>query len=84
MAEPYSSGTQWDMSGPLSLIAGLLGLVSVALAAVYWLTPAGSLPAFFPGFAAGSSHIHVSHALGALIVGLVLLALAWFLRAREA
>ncbi len=66
------------------LIAGLLGLVSLAVAAVYWLTPAGSLPALFPGFEAGSSHIHVSHALGALIVGLVLLAVAWFQRSREA
>ena len=68
----------------MSLIAGLLGLVSVALAAVYWLTPAGSLPTFFPGFAAGSSHIHINHALGALIIGLVLLAVAWFRRARKA
>ena len=72
------------MSSPVSLIAGLLGLVSLAVAVVYWLTPAGSLPAFFPGFAAGSSHIHVSHAFGALIVGLVLLAVAWFQRSREA
>ncbi len=72
------------MSNPVSLIAGLLGLLSLALAAFYWLTPAGGLPAFFPGFEAGSNHIHVSHALGALVVGLVLLALAWFLRARKA
>ncbi len=72
------------MSSSVSLIAGLLGLLSLALAAFYWFTPAGSLPAFFPGFEAGSSHIHVTHALGALIVGLVLLALAWFQRTREA
>jgi hypothetical protein len=72
------------MSNPVSLIAGLLGLVSLAVAALYWLVPAGALPAFFPGFEAGSDHIHVSHAFGALIVGLLLLAVAWFQRARRA
>ena len=72
------------MNSLVSLIAGLLGLVSLALAVLYWLVPAGALPAFFPGFEAGSDHIHVSHALGALIVGLLLLAVAWFQRARQA
>ncbi len=70
------------MSSPVTIIAGLLGLVSLALAAFYWLTPAGDLPAFLPGFEAGSAHIHVSHALGCLVVGFVLLVVAWFQRAR--
>ena len=69
------------MSSPVSLIAGLLGLVAIALAAYYWLTPAGGLPTFLPGYEAGSDHIHSTHALGSLIIGLVLLALAWFQRA---
>ena len=71
------------MTKPLPLIAGLLGLVFLVLAAVYWLTPAGSLPAFLPGFEAGSAHVHVTHALGSLIVALVLFAFAWFQRAPE-
>src|SRR5271166_797772 len=49
----------------------------LALAALYRLTPAGSLPAFLPGFEAGSAHVHARHALGALIVALVLFAFAW-------
>ena len=69
------------MSKPLPLIAGLLGVLSLALAVVYWLIPAGSLPAFLPGFQAGSSHIHVTHALVFLIVAVVLFAVAWFQRA---
>jgi amino acid permease len=68
------------MTKPVPLIAALLGLVSLALAAVYWLIPAGSLPSFLPGFQAGSDHIHVNHALGSLIVALILFALAWFQR----
>ena len=71
------------MNKPVPLIAGLLGLIFLVLAVVYWLTPAGSLPSFLPGFEAGSSHIHVTHALVVLIVALVLFALAWFQRANS-
>ena len=69
------------MSKPLPLIAGLLGALSLVLAVVYWLIPAGSLPAFLPGFREGSSHIHVTHALVLLIVAVGLFAFAWFQRA---
>jgi hypothetical protein len=61
-------------------IVGILGLVFVAIALVYWLTPAGGLPAFLPGFEAGSDHVHLTHALGSLVVALALFAVAivWF------
>ena len=71
------------MTRPLPLVAGLLGLVFLALAVVYWLTPAGSLPSFLPGFQPGGEHAHVKHALGSLIVALILFAFAWFQRGRE-
>jgi hypothetical protein len=71
------------MTKPLPLIAGILGVVLLALAALYGLTPAGSLPAFIPGYEAGSDHVHMTHALVSLIVALVLFALAWFLRGSE-
>ena len=83
LAPTPSSGTGRLMSSPVSLIVGLLGLVAIALAAYYGLTPASSLPAFLPGYDAGSDRIHTTHALGSLIVGLALLALAWFQRARD-
>jgi hypothetical protein len=70
------------MNKPLPLLAGLLGTVFIALAVIYWLTPAGSLPGFFPGFEAGSSHVHFKHALGSLILALGLFAFAWFQSAR--
>ena len=66
------------MNKPLPLLAGLLGVVFLVLAAVYWLTPAGSLPAFLPGFKAGSAHVHFRHALGSLILALGLFVFAWF------
>jgi hypothetical protein len=71
------------MMKPLPLIAGILGLVFLALAAVYWLTPAGSLPSFLPGFEAGSLHTHVRHGFGSLIIALALIAFAWFESARQ-
>ena len=40
--------------------------------------PAGRLPAFFPGFEAGSSHVHFKHALGSLVIALGLFAFAGF------
>ena len=51
------------MIKPVPLIAGLLGVVSLALAAVYWLVSAGRLPTFMPGFEAGVNTVHVRHAL---------------------
>ncbi|HLX99266.1 MAG TPA: hypothetical protein VKR62_11240 [Roseiarcus sp.] len=68
------------MTKVVPLLAGLLGAVFLALAAVYWMTPAGGLPSFLPGFEAGSDHIHLTHALASLIVALALFAAAiiWF------
>jgi hypothetical protein len=50
------------MNRPLPLIAGLLGVLFLAIAAMYWFVPASGLPSFFPGFKAGSAHIAVKHA----------------------
>jgi hypothetical protein len=66
------------MTRPLPVIAGLLGVLFLALAALYCFVPAGNLPSFLPGFEAGSEHAHVKHASGSLIVALVLFAIAWF------
>jgi len=59
-------------------VAVIVGLAFIGLAALYWLTPAGDLPAFLPGFKPGSVKPHFNHGLGALIIGLAALALAWF------
>ena len=46
-------------------LAIVLGLAFAVIAIVYWLVPAGSLPSVFPGFEAGSPHVHVKHGLAA-------------------
>jgi hypothetical protein len=68
------------MTKPVPWILGIIGVVLIGIALVYWLTPAGGLPSFMPGFDAESDHFHVTHALGALIGALFLFAIAiiWF------
>ena len=72
------------MNRPLPLIAWLLGVLFLAVAATYWLVPVGSLPSFFPGFKASSDHIAGKHAIGSLIIALVLFAVAWLQSRRRA
>jgi hypothetical protein len=59
-------------------LAVIAGIALIVIAAVYWAEPAKSLPGFFPGHQAGSSHHHVKHGIAAFIVGLACLAFAWF------
>ncbi len=66
----------------LVALAVVLGLLLLAVAVVYWIEPAHSLPGFFPGHEAGSNHHHVKHGIAALVIGLAVLALAWFGSAR--
>jgi hypothetical protein len=68
------------MTKPVPWIIGIIGIVFIGVALVYWLTPAGGLPSFLPGFDAGSDRFHLTHALGAFMVALALFAIAiiWF------
>ena len=62
----------------LAVAALVVGLALIAVAVVYWVEPAGSLPSWFPGHEAGSGHHHVKHGIAALVVGFAVLAFAWF------
>jgi uncharacterized membrane-anchored protein YitT (DUF2179 family) len=67
--------------GKRKLLVGLaivVGIVLIALAIVYWVEPAKSLPSFFPGHQAGSSHHHFKHGLASFLVGLACFVFAWF------
>src|ERR1700685_2239479 len=76
------------MTKPVPLIIGIIGIVFICIigivfigvALVYWLTPAGGLPSFLPGFEAASDHFHLTHAVGLLVTAVVLFAIAilWF------
>ena len=41
------------MTAVVVLVAVIVGLAFIGLAALYWLTPAGELPAFLPGLRQG-------------------------------
>jgi hypothetical protein len=60
------------------IAAGVIGVILIVIAAVYFAEPAKSLPGFFPGHEAGSTHHHVKHGIAALLLGLGAFVLAWF------
>ena len=62
----------------LILPAIALGLLFLAIAIVYWVDGAGSLPSFFPGHESGSSRHHVKHGIAAAVVALGCFVFAWF------
>jgi hypothetical protein len=62
----------------LVALAIVLGIALIVVAVVYWVEPAKSLPSFFPGHQAGSSHHHVKHGIASFLVGLACFAFAWF------
>ncbi len=58
--------------------AVVLGIIFVIIAIYYWITPAGSLATFIPGYETGVTTIHIKHGLASFILGLGLFAYAWF------
>ncbi|HUK95110.1 MAG TPA: hypothetical protein VLU96_08665 [Gaiellaceae bacterium] len=65
-------------SRPVVIAAAVLGILLIVLAFYYWAEPAKSLPSWLPGHEAGSSHHHIKHGLASFLLGLALLAFAWF------
>lgn len=62
----------------LTYLGVFLGLVFLAIGYIYANHTAGTLPHFFPGYAAGSTTIHGKHSLAADILGLACIVFAWF------
>jgi hypothetical protein len=58
----------------MKLIVTLLCVLLIAVAVVYFLVPADSLPGFFPGHEAGVTRVHTKHGMVSGVVGVVLLA----------
>jgi hypothetical protein len=56
----------------------VLGLLLIGIGIYYWLTPAGALPSFFPGFEQGVTTIHFKHGLASFILGIAAFLFAWF------
>jgi hypothetical protein len=66
------------MKKALAVAAVVLGVVFLALAIVYWTTPASGLPSFFPGYDPTMAGIHFKHGLASLIISVLLFVYAWF------
>lgn len=62
----------------IMIAAVIVGLLFLALAVYYWLTPANALVSFIPGYAPDSDKIHYTHGLASLIIGAACLVFAWF------
>jgi divalent metal cation (Fe/Co/Zn/Cd) transporter len=68
---------------PVTIVLLVVALVLIFVGFVYLTTAAASLPAFFPGHAAHSTHHHVKHALAAFILAIAALIGAWLTTSPE-
>jgi hypothetical protein len=57
----------------MKMIAYLLAIICAIAAVMYFMMPAGQLPTFMPGYAAGSDHVHTTHGIAAVVAAVVLL-----------
>jgi hypothetical protein len=61
-------------------LAFILAAVCLIVAAMYYVLPGGSLPAFMPGYDVGSTHIHTMHAVAAVTGAVVFLLIGFSTR----
>jgi hypothetical protein len=67
----------------MKTIAYVLGALLIVLAIVYFLVPADALPSFLPGYDATMPRVRTKHGLASGAVGIVLMAIGWWVgRAR--
>jgi hypothetical protein len=66
----------------MRLLAYLVAIICIIAAVMYFVMPAGQLPTFMPGYEAGSAHIHMKHAIIALVLGVILIVIGWFVGRR--
>lgn len=78
MSSVTQSGTR--SSGRLvgGVVVAIVGILLVIVGIIYLTTAAGSLPSFIPGHLAGSTGHHPLRAGGTIVIGLILLVLAWW------
>ncbi len=60
------------------IVAGVIGLLLLIVAVIYFLEPASALPSFLPGHEAGVAKPHLKHGVLALALAVVCFVVAWF------
>ena len=63
---------------PLTWLLIAVAVVFVAIAIVYFVTPANNLPSVFPGYSKAVTRHHTKHGLAMLGLAVVALVGAWF------
>ncbi len=66
----------------MRMIAYILAIICIIAAVMYFVMPAGQLPTFMPGYEVGSVHVHIKHAVIALVAAVVLFLIGWFVGRR--
>jgi hypothetical protein len=59
-----------------------LSIICVIIAIMYFVLPGGSLPTFFPGYVADSTHVHKMHGFAAVTGAIVFLLIGLSTRRR--
>jgi drug/metabolite transporter (DMT)-like permease len=67
----------------LSVLLGVIGVLLIVIAVLYFVEPAHQLPSFFPGHTVHGNRPRTKHGIAALVVGLVVLAGAWLSSGRR-
>ena len=62
----------------MKTLAYVIGILLIVLGIYYFVTPAGSLVHFVPGYKVGVTAVHIKHGLASILLGLAALAWAWF------
>jgi len=64
-------------------VAYILAIICIIAAVMYFAMPAGQLPTFIPGYEAGSAHMHMKHAIIAVVAAAVLVLIGWLIGRRR-
>ncbi len=56
----------------------VLGMILVLVSLVYFVTPANSLPRFFPGYNMALSRHHYTHGVASIVLAFLSFAYYWF------
>ena len=62
--------------------AYVLSIICIIVAIMYFVLPGGSLPTFFPGYVAESTHVHRMHGFAAAAGAIVFLLIGLSTRRR--
>jgi len=64
-------------------VSYVFAIIFIIAAVMYFAMPAGQLPTFMPGYEAGSAHMHMKHAIIAVVAAAVLVLIGWLIGRRR-